>query len=76
MRMMVVFEKGKTLRYTEEGLAALCKAASGGKFGARDLRRVIRKQVEDEIAAQIVSQSTAHEFVVDAKDEKVTVTAS
>lgn len=68
--------KGKTLSYTEEGLAALCKAASGGKFGARDLRRVIRKQVEDEIAAQIVSGSTACEFVVDAKEEKVVVTAS
>ena len=68
--------KGKTLSYTEEGLAALCKAASGGKFGARDLRRVIRKQVEDEIAAQIVSGSTACEFFVDAKEEKVVVTAS
>ncbi|MEG0804621.1 MAG: AAA family ATPase, partial [Pygmaiobacter sp.] len=68
--------KGKTLDYTDAGLAALCVAASGGKFGARDLRRVIRKQVEDEIAARIVGGEDVTDFTVDAEDGKVFVRAS
>ena len=37
--------KGIGLSWTEAALALLCEKAKGGKFGARDLRRVIRKEV-------------------------------
>ena len=67
--------QGCTLRYTPAGLQALCQAAAGGKYGARDLRRVIRKQVEDVIAAKIVANDPEREFVVDAEDGKTVVRA-
>lgn len=47
--------KGIGLSWTEAALALLCEKAKGGKFGARDLRRVIRKEVEDAIAGKIIS---------------------
>ncbi|MEG2843142.1 MAG: ATP-dependent Clp protease ATP-binding subunit, partial [Ruthenibacterium sp.] len=47
--------KGVALTWTDAALTLLCKKASGGKFGARDLRRVIRKEVEDKIAEQIIN---------------------
>ena len=45
----------------------------GGKFGARDLRRTIRKAVEDEAATRIIDgQLTAGgSLTVDAEDGKV-----
>jgi ATP-dependent Clp protease ATP-binding subunit ClpA len=49
--------KGIGLSWTEAALALLCEKAKGGKFGARDLRRVIRKEVEDAIAGKIISGS-------------------
>ena len=47
-------DKGITLSYTPATLQLLCAKASGGRFGARDLRRVIRKEVEDPIAAALI----------------------
>ena len=40
----------------DAALAALAKAAHGGKRGARDLRNVIRRQVENELATEIVAR--------------------
>ena len=47
-------ERGIALRWTPAALEALATAAHGGKRGARDLRNVIRRQVENEIAQYIV----------------------
>ena len=47
--------EGIGLSWTQAALALLCEKAKGGKFGARDLRRVIRKEVEDAIAGKIIS---------------------
>ena len=41
-------------RYTPAALAALVAKSQGGKFGARDLRRVIRKAVEDPAAEKLI----------------------
>ena len=47
-------EQGIELGYDEKTLAFLARQADGGKYGARELRKVIRKRVEDRIANMIV----------------------
>ena len=51
--------KGIAYRYTPAALKALMAQCEGGKFGARDLRRIIRKTVEDEAANRIVDGQLA-----------------
>ena len=60
--------KGVGLSWTEAALALLCEKAKGGKFGARDLRRVIRKEVEDAIAGKIISGEPLTASEVDTQD--------
>ena len=48
--------RGIALTYDTEALTALATAAHGGKRGARDLRTVIRRQVEDVLASEIVAR--------------------
>ena len=47
-------EKGIALSYTDEASRLLAEKAGGGKRGARDLRRVVRKQVEDRVSTLLV----------------------
>ena len=65
--------KGIAYSYTPAALKALVAQCEGGKFGARDLRRTIRKAVEDEAATRIIDgQLTAGgSLTVDAEDGKV-----
>ncbi len=63
--------KGIGLSWTEDALALLCEKAKGGKFGARDLRRVIRKEVEDGIAGKIISGEQLATVEVDAADGEI-----
>ena len=42
-------EKGIAFSYTPNSLSTIAKSAFGNKSGARDIRRVIRKEVEDKI---------------------------
>jgi ATP-dependent Clp protease ATP-binding subunit ClpA len=65
--------KGIELHWDEAALEALCDKAKGGKFGARDLRRVIRKEVEDCIAEGIVTTQGLKKVNVGAKGGDVTV---
>ena len=51
--------KGIAYSYTPEALKALVAQCQGGKFGARDLRRIIRKQVEDPAASRIIDGELA-----------------
>ena len=51
--------KGIAYTYTPAALTALVKKSQGGKFGARDLRRVIRKAVEDPAAEKIIDGTLA-----------------
>ena len=61
-------EKGIGLSWTDGALALLCEKAKGGKFGARDLRRVIRKEVEDPLSEMLISGKTLTSVQVDAQD--------
>ena len=45
--------------YTPAALRALVAKSQGGKFGARDLRRVIRKAVEDPAAERLIDGTLA-----------------
>lgn len=68
-------EKNITLQYDTAALAAIAEEAYGKPYGARDIRRVIRQIVEDQIASLIIAHSTEiHTLLVSAKDGKVEVT--
>ncbi|MCD7731389.1 MAG: ATP-dependent Clp protease ATP-binding subunit [Oscillospiraceae bacterium] len=56
-----LLEKGITLKYSKKALALIAKKAYGQKFGARDIRKVIRTDIEDKIAELIIG-STAEPF--------------
>ena len=62
--------KGIAYSYTPAALKALVAKSQGGKFGARDLRRVIRKAVEDPAAEKLIDGALASgsSLVVDADD--------
>ena len=62
--------KGIAYSYTPAALQALVKKSEGGKFGARDLRRVIRKAVEDPAAEKLIDGTLASgsTLVVDADE--------
>ena len=49
-------EKHISLRYTDEALKAIAHKAYGQKLGARDIRRVIRNEVEDKIAEHLIDK--------------------
>ena len=51
--------KGIAYSYTPAALKALVTKSQGGKFGARDLRRVIRKAVEDPAAERLIDGTLA-----------------
>ena len=67
--------KGIAYSYTPAALKALAAQCEGGKSGARDLRRIIRKAVEDEAASRIIDGKLAAggSLTVDAEDGKVVV---
>ena len=48
-------ERNITLKYDDTVLSWLADHAIGGKSGARDLRNLIRKKIEDQIAALLVT---------------------
>ena len=63
--------KGIGLSWTDEALGALCQKAEGGKFGARDLRRVIRKEVEDPLAEKMIAGERLAVVTVDAQQGQI-----
>ncbi len=64
-----LFEKGITLKYTKKALSVIADKSYGSKFGARDIRKTIRTEIEDEIAEFIIN-STAVPFTVIKIGEK------
>ena len=50
-------EKKLELSISDEVYAAVAKKAFGGKFGGRDIRRVIRSDIEDKIAEMLIENS-------------------
>lgn len=53
----VLKEKGIVFRYDDKACNWFAEKASGGKSGARDLRNLIRKEVEDRIAKLIIENA-------------------
>ena len=69
-------EKNITLTYTDEALALIAEKSHGKPYGARDIRRVIRQDVEDKIAEIIIENvSGTGNIDVSAKDGEIVVTA-
>ena len=64
-------DKGLALEYTPAALEQLVKECGGLKFGARDLRRVIRKQVEDPLAERFVAGTLTGTVKLDVQDGKL-----
>ncbi len=65
--------KGIEMSWDEEALKILVEHAKGGKYGARDLRRVIRKEVEDPIAHGIIEDHKLSKVHVGEKDSEIKV---
>ncbi len=66
--------KGIRLEWTQPVLDMLCKKASGGKYGARDLRKVIRNEIEDKIAQKIIDGSVDANLNIDVDEEMFVLT--
>ncbi len=66
-------QKGISLTWDKEALKYITKKAQGGKFGARDIRRVIRKEVEDKIAEVIVDNQKIDKLNVSVKEDEIKV---
>ena len=65
--------QGIAYSYTPAALAALVHKSQGGKFGARDLRRTIRKAVEDPAAEKIIDGTlvSGSTLTVDAENDEI-----
>ncbi len=70
----VLKEKGIEFKYTAAAAEKLAELAGGGKRGARDLRRVIRKNVEDKIAVEIINNSSLSGVSVDCVNDEIALT--
>ena len=68
-------DKGIKLTYTESALDLLAKHADGGKYGARDLRNVIRRECEDRIAEILVenAESMPATIRITAKNDRIEI---
>ena len=67
-------EKGIELRVSDEVYTAVAEKGSGGTRGARDLRNVIRREIEDRIADIIIGASLpVTEITVSVLDGKIMV---
>lgn len=68
-------EKDIMVQYDDAALAAIAEEAFGKPYGARDIRRVIRQKVEDQVASLIIAHNTEiQKLLISAQDGKITVT--
>jgi len=67
-------EKKITLSYTDEVLRLIAEKSFGKPYGARDIRRVIRQEVEDKIAEIIIERaSEVSEIAVSCNETDIIV---
>lgn len=68
-------EKNLKLVISEDVYSAVAKKAFGGKFGGRDIRRVIRSDIEDKIAELLIenSEQTLSAVEISAEDGEIKV---
>ncbi len=69
-------EKNITINYDDKVLELIAEKSYGKPYGARDIRRVIRQEVEDQIAEIIIEKvSEISGIDISADGEKIIVTA-
>ncbi|MBD5113309.1 MAG: ATP-dependent Clp protease ATP-binding subunit [Ruminococcaceae bacterium] len=68
-------EKDLELTIADDAYAAIAKKAFGGKFGGRDIRRVIRSDIEDKIAELLIenSEETLSAVEISAENSEIKV---
>ena len=68
--------KNISLSYTKKALEIIAEKSYGKPYGARDIRRVIRQEVEDSIAQLIIEKSSEiSEIHISAEGDSLKVTA-
>ena len=67
-----LWEKGIVLRYTDAVPANIAERAFSAKYGARNMRRFISREIEDVAAEKIISgyERVISEINIDVKDDK------
>ena len=68
-------EKSITLHYTDSAADLLSRKAYSRKFGARNLRRTIEREIEDVLATKLISDynGTIRDAYVDADNENLVI---
>ena len=68
-------EKNITLEVSDSAYEYVGKKAFGGKFGGRDVRKIVRKEIEDKVANLIVdTDGVLKSIKIDADGEKLSIT--
>ena len=68
-------EKNITLSYDDKALALIAEKSYGKPYGARDIRRVIRQEIEDKVAQMILDRASEIENIhVSAEGDTIIVT--
>lgn len=70
-------EKNITLSYTDEALKVIAHKSFNQKLGARDIRRVIRNEVEDKVAELLIDkgEGAVSALSISAEDGEIKVSA-
>ena len=67
-------EKGITLEYEQGALEKIAKEAFGKRYGAREIRRVLRDRVEDPVAEEMIDNGTIlHKILVSTEHDAVKI---
>ena len=74
----VLAERGIALNYTEEAARFIAEESYSAKYGARNMRRYIQRNIEDPIAEAIVSDVCGKitSVKIDTEDGKLTVSCN
>ena len=70
-------EKPIEFTFSEDVPSYLAEKAEGGSRGARDLRNIIRKEIEDEVATIIIDSSDdpVRSIYVEVKEGKLNISS-
>ncbi len=72
----LLYDKGMDARFTEACIADIADKSYSAKYGARNMRRYIQTEIEDKIAAEIISaRGLISEITIDADETGIKVTA-
>jgi ATP-dependent Clp protease ATP-binding subunit ClpA len=68
-------EKNITITYDQQALDLIAEKSFGKPYGARDIRRVIRQDIEDKVAEIIINESSKIDTIeISVENEAITVT--